>query len=56
MFEYIAMLCDQLDANAPKEQVTIQPCHSMDDWHNFVNYTFKRNFFKLKMKMKGNTL
>ena len=53
MFNYIAGLCDRLDPSLPKELVTLQPCRSMNDWHNFYNYTFTRNFLKLKQKVKN---
>lgn len=51
LFEYIVRLCDQLDVAAPKQDVTILPCHSADDWHNLYHYTVARNFFKLKRKI-----
>ncbi len=54
MFEFIAHLCDTLNPDAPKTPITLHPCHSMDDWHNFLNYTLKRNYFKLKQKLRGN--
>lgn len=53
LFEFIARTCDQMDATLPKQQVTIRPCHSTDSWRNVWNYVFTRNFFKLKMKLKG---
>ncbi|GAB6011760.1 glycosyltransferase family 10 domain-containing protein [Viscerimonas tarda] len=52
MFDYIATLCDRLDASLPKENVTLHPCRTMQDWHNFYNYTFARNLFKWKQKIK----
>lgn len=52
MFNYVATLCDTLDANLPKQKVTLAPCHSMQDWHNFYNYSIARNFFKWKQKLK----
>ena len=54
MFEFIANLCDTLNPDAPKTPITLHPCHSMDDWHNVLNYTLKRNYFKLKQKLRGN--
>ncbi len=51
MFEYAAALCDRLDPDAPKREVTIRPCHSMHDWHNFYNYTFGWQYYKMKMKV-----
>ena len=60
MFEYVARLCDQLDPEAPTREVTIHPCHSGLEWQNFVNYTFKRNYYELLTKIhfwrKGNQL
>lgn len=50
MFEYIAALCDTLNPDAPKESVTLRPCHSTDDWHNCWNYMVGRTYFNLKMK------
>ena len=50
MFEYAARLCDQLNPDAPKQLVSIQPCRSGLDWHNFVNYTVKNNYYKLLTK------
>jgi hypothetical protein len=46
MFEYVARLCDQLNPNAPKQQVTIHPCKSGTSWENFLNYTFCHNYYK----------
>ena len=51
MFEYVAHLCDQLNPQAKKEQVVIQPCHSVMDWHNFTNYTFRHNYYKVLTKL-----
>lgn len=60
MFEYVARLCDTLNPNAPKREVTIRPCHSGLAWENFFNYTFKRNYYELLTRMHywraGNTL
>lgn len=60
MFEYTARLCDQLNPDAPKQQVFLQPCHSGLDWNNFINYTFKNNYYKFLTKYhfwkNGNTL
>lgn len=52
MFDYIASLCDQLNPNLPKQSVTLSPCHSMDDMHNFYNYMIHRNLFKWQQKIK----
>ena len=51
IFDYIAKLCDSLDANSPKSDVVIQPCVSVLNKRNFIHYTVKRNYFKLKRKM-----
>jgi hypothetical protein len=51
MFEYVAHLCDRLTPDAPKQQVTIRPCHSGLDWHNFVNYTLRQNYYKLRTQL-----
>lgn len=53
LFETIASLCDRLDASEPKQDVTISPCRSADDWHNLYNYTVARNFFKMKRTVLG---
>lgn len=50
MFELAARLCDQLNPDAPKQEVTIHPCQSGLDWQNFVNYTFRNNYYKLLTK------
>ena len=50
MFEYAARLCDQLNPDAPKQQVTIQPCQSGLNWQNFMNYTIRNNYYKLLTK------
>ena len=50
MFEYAARLCDQLNPDAPKLQVTIQPCQSGLNWQNFMNYTIRNNYYKLLTK------
>lgn len=52
-FEYAASLCDRLNPDAPKQKVEIQPCRSMQDWHNFYNYSINRNLFKWKQKLKS---
>lgn len=56
MFEYVARLCDKLDPHAPRQQVTLRPCRSTDDWHNLFNYTIGHNYYKLKMKLLGKKL
>lgn len=54
MFEYVARLCDTLNPEAPKEFVTIKPCHSMQNWHNFWRYTLGRTYYKLEYKIGNN--
>lgn len=51
MFEYVARLCDRMNPEATKRQVSICPCHSGLDWHNFVHYTFSHNYYKLLTKL-----
>ena len=51
MFEYVARLCDHMNPAAAKQQMTIHPCRSGLDWHNFVNYTFTNNYYKLLTKI-----
>lgn len=51
MFDYVAMLCDQMDASLPKKEVSIKPCRSIDDWNNVYNYTITKSAFKLKRKL-----
>ena len=51
MFEYVARRCDQMNPDAPKQQVTLQPCRSGLNWHNFVNYTFANNYYKVLTKL-----
>ena len=51
LFETIAHVCDQLDANLPKEDVTIMPCRSSSSLQNLWNYTIGRNFYKIKAKL-----
>lgn len=52
-FNYVASLCNRLDATLPKQKVEIRPCRSMDDWHNFYNYSVNRNLFKWEQKIKS---
>ncbi|MBR7017525.1 MAG: hypothetical protein IKH99_01615 [Prevotella sp.] len=60
MFEYVARLCDTLNPEAPKKEVTIHPCHSGLAWENFINYTFKRHYYetltKIHYQIHGNAL
>lgn len=51
MFEYIASLCDTLNPEAPRKEVTLKPCHSMHEIHNFWNYLVVRAYYKLKMRI-----
>lgn len=52
MFNYTAALCDTLNPDLPKKKVTIKPCRSMQDWHNFYRYSVERNLFKWKQKIE----
>ena len=51
MFEYVAHLCDQMNPDAPKQKVTIHPCRSGQSLENFLNYTFRHNYYKLITKL-----
>lgn len=51
MFEYIVSLCDKMDATLPKEDVTILPCHSGNDWRNLWRYSVGRKWYELKWKL-----
>lgn len=53
LFNYVGALCDKLDATLPKENVTLKPCRSMQDWNNFYNYVIARNLLKWKLKIKS---
>jgi len=50
MFNYIASLCDTLNPDSPKQDITLIPCVTIGNWHNFYNYTFKRSYYKIKQK------
>lgn len=52
MFEYIVSLCDTLDAGLPKEEVTIMPCKSSQDFRNFWRYSVERKWYELKYKLQ----
>lgn len=56
MFEVMADLCDSLNPELPKAEVTIRPCRTMTHWRNALNYIFTRNFYKLKLKIEGTKL
>lgn len=56
MFNFIANLCEQLDAHASKETVTLKAAHDFFDFHNLYLHTLGRTFFKLKSKMQGRRL
>ena len=51
MFEYTARLCDTLNPDAPKREVTLSPCRSGLNAENFLNYTFKRNYYELLTRL-----
>lgn len=52
MFNYIIDICSKLNAQSPKEIVTIKPAKCFFDSHNFYLYTIGRNFFKLKRRFQ----
>lgn len=56
MFEYIAMLCDKLDASRPKQEVTIQPCRSGDSPVNLWRHLVTRSYYELKSKIVNRNL
>jgi len=60
MFEYAANLCDTMDANAPKQAVTIQPCKTGLELENLFNYNLKRHYYEFLTKLhywsNGNVL
>ena len=60
MFEYVASLCDTMDAEAPKQIVTIQPCKTGMELENLFNYNLKRHYYELLAKFhywsNGNVL
>lgn len=51
MFEYIVSLCDQLDASLPKQEVTIMPCRSSQDFRNLWRYSVTRKWYELKYRL-----
>lgn len=51
MFEYVARLCDMMNPDAPKQQVSIHPCHSGLEWHNMIHYGVTHNYYKLVTKL-----
>lgn len=50
IFDNLARVLDTLDYSAPKKTVTLKPAKTMTDLHNFINYTFTRNYWKWKGK------
>lgn len=52
MFNYIVNVCSRLNAQAPKETVTLKPADAFFDFHNFYLYTIGRNLFKIKRKFQ----
>jgi hypothetical protein len=56
LFNYIASLCDRLDASREKKPVTLQPCNSMQDWRNVYNYVVAYNFAKFKNLFNNHSL
>lgn len=51
IFEYVASLCDGLDATLPKQEVTLQPCRSGKDLRNLWQYSVGRKLYELKYKL-----
>lgn len=51
MFEYIARLCDTLDATLPRQQVTIHPCQSSHHPVNLWRYAVSRTYYKWKNRL-----
>lgn len=51
MFEFIASLCDKLEPTLPKREVTIKPCHSGKEIHNFWRYMVSRKYYELKWRL-----
>lgn len=52
MFNYIVNLCSKLDAQSPREKITLKPAGQFFDWHNFYLYTIGWNFSKLRGKLQ----
>ena len=52
IFDTLAHELDKLDPSAEKKEVVLKPAKTMTDLHNFINYTFTRNYWK----QKGNKL
>lgn len=53
MFNFIGSLCDRLDAGRTKQEVTLQPCHSADEWRNVWRYSVERSFYKTLLKVRS---
>lgn len=51
MFNSIIDICEKLDAQALKENVTIIPAKKFFDFHNLYMYSVGRNVFKIKRKV-----
>jgi len=51
MFEYMAGLCDTLNPESEKQEVSLNPCVSTLDFRNFANYTFMRSYYKAEMRV-----
>ncbi len=50
IFDYAAKICDTLNPELQKKEVVIKPCVSVRNSHNFLNYTFKRHYYKFKKR------
>lgn len=53
MFNHMAALCDRLNAHEEKRKTTLQPCKTMGNINNVVNFIFGRNYYKQKQKVKN---
>lgn len=53
LFERIAKFCDTLRPDAPKELVTLKPCHSIADFHNVWHYMLTRHYWQWRLKLSG---
>lgn len=51
LFDFIARLCDSLNANLPKEEVTMMPCKSSSDIRNLWRYAIGRKYYNIKSKL-----
>lgn len=52
MFNQIARVCDTLNPDAEKKDVTLKPAITILDYRNFYKYFFERNIFALKKALR----